>query len=549
MSLSFGNPAGFLALLAVPAILLIHFLQRESRQVLASTLFLLEQLGAVSAQGRRFDRLRHSLSLWLQILAALLIAWLLVEPRWLRRDSVQQVIVVLDSSVSLRAFLEPLRAELSRRLDALEAAAARTEWRLMETDPARETLYSGSDLGELRAAIAQWEPALGTHDFSPALRVAQNLARGKGVVLFVSDRAVPLPAGVALLSAGVPFDNCGFTGLRVAGGDWRVLLMNQGRAPQQRTWRMEAGSASTAPAAVTLNPGEPLELAGRIPTGMDRCELVLSPDLFTLDDRLPILRPQPKPIAIRAQTGTPFEAFFTQLIASVPTATAGAAAADVQLAQYDPLAPALPRGTAIVFVNEPVEPLKHPPGSVVAGNHPLTGELNWHGLLCKETLSVPAREGDVPLVWQGTRRLMFLRESADARLLVVNFDLRFSNAPRLPAFVLALHRFVESVRAAKAAPEKRNVETNQLVNAPGEPARRAPAEPGFFTAPLLEGAAHFADAREGNFRDAAPVDTLAGVTAALEERNSRADFLAPVWAVLLAVACLGNWAASAGVPR
>ena len=44
---------GFSALLGVPAILLIHFLQRESRRVVVSTLFLIEQLAPISAQGRR----------------------------------------------------------------------------------------------------------------------------------------------------------------------------------------------------------------------------------------------------------------------------------------------------------------------------------------------------------------------------------------------------------------------------------------------------------------------------------------------------------------
>ena len=103
-SLLFSNPAGFWALLGIPAVLLIHFLQRESRRVRASTLFLLEQLAPESAQGRRFERLRNSAALWLQLLAVLLFAWLLAGPRWLRPDSVQKVVFVLDSSASMSAF-------------------------------------------------------------------------------------------------------------------------------------------------------------------------------------------------------------------------------------------------------------------------------------------------------------------------------------------------------------------------------------------------------------------------------------------------------------
>src|SRR6516225_2516595 len=107
----FSHPAGFFALLAVPAVLLIHFLQRESRQVTVSTLFLLDVLAPESAAGRRFERLRQSVPLWLQLLSALLLTWLIVQPRWVRRHSVQQIVLLLDSSVSMSAFhTETLKA-------------------------------------------------------------------------------------------------------------------------------------------------------------------------------------------------------------------------------------------------------------------------------------------------------------------------------------------------------------------------------------------------------------------------------------------------------
>jgi hypothetical protein len=88
---TFGNPAGFLALLAIPAILAIHFLQRESRRVATSTLFLLEQLAPESAEGRHFERLRNSMPLWMQLAAACLATWLLADPRWVRPDAAQHV--------------------------------------------------------------------------------------------------------------------------------------------------------------------------------------------------------------------------------------------------------------------------------------------------------------------------------------------------------------------------------------------------------------------------------------------------------------------------
>ena len=81
---TFSNIAGFWALLGVPVILSIHFLQQRSRTEIVSTLFLLETLAPESRGGRVWSRLRSSRSLLLQLLAVLLAAWVLAGPRWLR---------------------------------------------------------------------------------------------------------------------------------------------------------------------------------------------------------------------------------------------------------------------------------------------------------------------------------------------------------------------------------------------------------------------------------------------------------------------------------
>jgi hypothetical protein len=564
MHLSFANPAGFWALAAWPAILLIHFLQRESRRVVTSAFFLFEQLAPVSAQGRRFERLRSSLPLWLQLAAVALIAWLLAQPRWLRHDSTLTVAVVLDSSVSMRAFREPMRHALEKRLRALAHAAARTQWALIESDPARPTLYAGSDLGALLATLSHWQPHLGTHDFAPALRTAQGLVRGGGITLFVSDRITELPEGVELLAVGRPIDNCGWIGLSVEDEQWHALLKNYTSSSQTRTWHAETNGAPGPSSQVTLAPGEALTLSGALPPSGVNCELVLDADAFPLDDRLPILRPVPKRLGLKAEPTAALGEFFQRFAASIPNADLNPGTPDVRLAIFSPADDA---GCAIRFVTQEAQAADYAGGEVIAENQPLTAELNWNGLLCKDTLPAAPRDGDQPLLWQGQRPLLFLRGAGANRSLIVNFDLRQSNADRLPAFIVLLNRFVESVRAAKVAPEQANVETNELlsiasdpggpplVSSTGESALRAPAEPGFFRVtqrgvPLLTAAAHFGDPRQADFRAAASVDTLEGKTAKITERNSEEDFLAPVWVLSLVVLCLANWAATAGTtPR
>lgn len=562
MDVTFSNPVGFWALMGIPAILLIHFLQRESRRVVTSTFFLWEQLSPISAEGRRFERLRNSIPLWLQLLAVLLLTWLLVQPRWLRKDSALSVVVVVDSSISMTAFREPLIAALRERLAGLKKVAARTEWMLLESDTTRPTLYSGGDLDALFAGLTRWEPRLGEHDPAPSVRVARSLLRENGVALFVSDHVRVLPEGVELLAVGHPIENCGFVGVSVEGDSWRALVKNHGSSPQSRTYQIEAAGGVSAPLSVDLAAGQTQVLRGGFPAGIDRCTLALSSDQFAVDDRLPILRPQPKRLSVGMELGTPLEPFFRRFVSSIANTVDVAADADVFLSSIDPAAP-VPIRAGIAFAADAPDSSHYLKGDVVAERHPLTAELSWQGLLCKETPAFPSLESDQTLLWQGERPLIFLRtHPGGAHALVVNFDLKQSNADRLPAFVVLLHRFAESIRASKVAPEKLNVGTNQLLAIAATPAGppvqstastgpvtvpRAPAVPGFFQVTqgpttLLTAAAHFGDPREGDFRQAASNTASPATTAKLIERNSRQDFLVPLWALLLGGVFVANWA-------
>lgn len=555
MNVSFANPAGFWALLGVPAVLAIHFLQRESRRVVTSTLFLFEALNPVSAQGRRFERLRNSLPLWMQLTAVLLLTATLVGPRFIRKDSTQRVVVVLDSSVSMLAFRAELARALAARLQTLARNAGKTEWRLIETDPTRSTLYTGGDLPALLATLAAWTPHLGTHDFRPALNAARSLTRESGVAMLATDRKTDLPEGVELLAVGKPIENCGWIGVTVEGDAWHALLQNHGTTPQTRAWHVQAGDAAGPATELALAPGQTRTLSGPFPPGADRCELVLSADAFTLDDRLPVVRPEPKRLALAVQAGTPLDDFLHRLAGSVPQAAVVPDKADVDLAVFGSTFPA---GHALLFAAAD-EAKSYLAGDLVAENHPLNDGLSWNGLLCKETAPIPPKEGDEILLWQGARPLILLRGGAADRSLLVNFDVRQSNADRLPAFIVLLDRFVETVRAEKVAFERLNVEIDQRLEVPGNPALppphgpggeqplHAPAVPGFFKVTqdrdtLLSAAAHFADAREADFQDAETVDTLAEKPSRMVERNSRQDVLWPVAALLLGAACLGNWA-------
>ncbi|MFT5632431.1 MAG: hypothetical protein ACI9SQ_000136 [Rubritalea sp.] len=109
--MTLANPLGLLALIAIPIVIAIHFLQRRAQVIPSSTLFLLEKTQKESASGRKFDRLMNSIPLWLQLLIVLLITWLLVQPRFVKSNSTQRIAIVLDSSASMSVFTEETKAK------------------------------------------------------------------------------------------------------------------------------------------------------------------------------------------------------------------------------------------------------------------------------------------------------------------------------------------------------------------------------------------------------------------------------------------------------
>lgn len=581
MEIVLTNPLGLWALLGIPAVIAIHFLQQQSREILITTRFLLEQMQKESVEGRKLERLRNSIPLWLQLLLVLLLTWLLVAPRWKRADSVQRTAVVLDSSASMQAFKDEMTSELLPLLRKLGRKANQAEFVVLDSHLANESLYHGADLDALEGALQPWIPLQGAHDVTPALQVAQSLVGRDGTIIFASDHLVEdLPFGAKLLAVGHPVDNCGFTGLRVNPGEgeprWRVMARNYSDQTQTRSWHLEVAGQSSPAQSITLEPRQTMVLQGAFPPGAEACTLHLEPDAFPLDDRIPVVRSTPKRLYVSKTASPAYEELFAlvyETLENLESATDDNPP-DLVFATYNPVLPAFPEANAILGVAERFKAEKILQGPVVAENHPLVADLNWQSLVCRSSMAVPRTDADEVILWQASRPLLMLRRAGPHRQLIFNFDITASNAERLPAFIILLHRFAEDIRERKIALESINAETGQPLRisvdqSPEAPAvvlktvrndvaesetveaenagiLRAPREAGFFQVTqgevhLIHGAAHFADTREADFAEAASANNVDDVSSALVERHTREDPYWRIWVVFLGVILLLNW--------
>ncbi|MEO5716916.1 MAG: BatA domain-containing protein [Luteolibacter sp.] len=571
---TFANPLGLLALLGIPAVLAIHFLQRKAVELPVSTLFLLERTQRDAASGRRLDRIIPSVPLWMQLMAVLLLAWFLAEPRFQKSGSVQRIAVVLDSSASMGVFKNEALTRLAAELPTLQGPASTVELTVMESAPDRPRLYAGSSLDDLKIALEKWQPLDGLNDPSQALRLGRSLVSREGTVIYLTDTpAESLPFDAKLIAVGDAVENVGFTGVTFATEEgalvWRALVRNYGKTDADRTWSVMTSSGNTEPRSLHLAAGSLVTLQAAFPKDAKNVRIVLSGDRFTLDDTLPLVAPAPKTLALFTATSPAFADLTTKLLRSLDAAvpTNDATTADLSISSYDPLDPVLPPGNSIVFVEDSTRTGAYLKGGIVAEANPLMDGLNWQSLLVRETIELDRQPADTVLLWQEKRPLIFLREHEGKRQLCFNFDLRLSNAGNQPAFIVLLHRFAEAIRDAKVAPTSAILETDQPIKVTAAPniplkisatdlggkavpvtsvSNNAPLVPCFLTVDqnetrLLDAAVFFADTREADFSACGKSDVTGAANQSTIERHTKPD---PFWRVgilALLAALLVSW--------
>lgn len=569
MGLSFANPLALWGLLGLPLIVAIHFLQSRNRREEVSTLFLLELLPEETRRGAVFSYLRNGLQLWMQLLAVLLFTLMLARPMWLRQESRQSVAVVLDSSVSMRAFSGELLNELKNVTGELGRSAGKTEWWLLPSDSARPAMARGVAAEDFLAALEGFEALSGPHSPREALARARELVGPEGLVLFVSDHpAEGLPAGALGLSVGRPMENSGFTGLRFADGEWQASLIHFGAAAVEKELRIEFDGTLPERRTVTLIPGAVRVVSGALPTEFAQGWLRLEADGYEWDNMMPLVPRLEKALGYRLQLRDPeMNAWAERLMQTVSGAEVSAAPV-LHWRQGWPTGVVPEHAGEIWWLEgEGTGPFS----LVVPVADRLTEDLNWEGFLGLPFRGFLLHPEDEVLLWMGAEPLVIRRAGARGPRLLMNFDFATSNAERFPAVLLMLHRFATEIRDQQPAVYQTQLETRQRLPFPLQEAEglqserldaaggiemashaggqelRAPERPGIWTVKAgetlkLKAGVFNGDVAEGDFSGARPAALPASLRLQQRQLNSQSDFLMPLWfCLLLGVLGLAWW--------
>ena len=101
--MEFLNPWGLLSLLAVPALIALYILRQKHKEVKIPSLLLWKKTQTMMEASTPWQKLKKNLLFILQLLAVILVALAISRPALKSSRFADEIIVIIDSSASMRA--------------------------------------------------------------------------------------------------------------------------------------------------------------------------------------------------------------------------------------------------------------------------------------------------------------------------------------------------------------------------------------------------------------------------------------------------------------
>ncbi len=313
--MSFANPWGLLALLAMPAIVAIHLYHRRFPPIVVAGVHLWGVQHEMRSGGRTRERLPITPSLLLELLAAFLIAMILSQPRFGELGRATHLVVVLDNSASMQAepttdtsFRDLAAAELLERMDNLNRGSRVTA---LVTGNRPATLIGPlASVDEARDQLASWQPSVSIHEFSTAWDQAAQFAGESGEMLFLTDHlpaeTTPLPQRMETVAVGERLPNVAILAAR-----WQIdsdketseiylRFVNYNTNAAVVSVRGRVSSQTVFERDLTITPGAETPLLVPVPMGIGDIVIDLSTpqDSLAIDNTVTLIEPQPRPVKV-----------------------------------------------------------------------------------------------------------------------------------------------------------------------------------------------------------------------------------------------------------
>jgi hypothetical protein len=311
----FLNPWGLLALLALPAIVVIHLYHRRFPPLLVAGAHLWTSETRQPRAGRQRQTLPVTASLLLELAAALLISLGLSQPQFGDTARTAHLVAVLDNSASMLgtpagngspSFRDAAIRELEQRVGKLPRGSVVT----LILSGVRPAMLAGPALpwDEARKKLDGWQPRLPRHSFEPAWDLGLQLVEKSGELLFLTDHLPPereSPEKMETISVGRRLDNLSISAARwtfdTAQGRGRIFIrvQNDARRPVEFDVRGSAGDKEIFRRKVHLPELGASSFEADVPGGLSvlAVELLAAGDGLPLDNRALLIEPSVRTVS------------------------------------------------------------------------------------------------------------------------------------------------------------------------------------------------------------------------------------------------------------
>ncbi|WP_296456645.1 VWA domain-containing protein [Rubinisphaera sp.] len=322
----FANPLGLLGLLALPTIAVIHLYHRRFPPLQIAGLHLWTQETRKDSPGRKREQLPITRSLLLELLAALLIALLLADPRDASTITKPHLVVVLDDSASMSARASGIssRDRAVEWLKGQESSLGRGGVVSVLLSGIRPTLIAGprASWPEMLVAMEDWQPQSTQHDFGPAWDLAAQLAgEQEGRIAFLTDRlpgeSEIVPERMETVSVGRKMNNVAITAARwlfdadTGEGTLFTRIANLGAEEETVQLSATAGSSKLIDEPITLPSNTEKAMQWAVPGGLSqiRFKAQAENDPLPIDHEILLIEPEVRLVTVAVTLPSNHSAF------------------------------------------------------------------------------------------------------------------------------------------------------------------------------------------------------------------------------------------------
>lgn len=462
--MSFLVPAAVLAALTLPAIVLLYFLKARRPEVRVATLMFWHPYLADRQANAPWQRLRPSLLLLLQLLAALLLALGLMRPGLIGAAGIASTtVVMIDSSPSMQATdVGPSRFQAALDRARSEAGQLRPgqEMALILLGEHAQLLSGPTgDSATLQAALSRARPGGVAGNFAEGVSLANSMLQGKpgGSIKMISDGHSQAPSSPPNIAAPLVYESVGRTSENAAiqaisrspSGALYLRLANYGRSARELKVEMRADGRVVDELTVRLEGNSTADLPPwtGLPARTRIFEARLTPpDAFPLDDSAWLVIAEPPKHTVLLVT--PGNSFLQRALALRPGLDITVAnpgeekAGRYDLYIYDGYVPAGKIPGPSLLVNPPTG--KGPvalgqsldPGAVLPANSrdPLLRDVSLKDVHVQSAGSLKEPPAGWRTVVSAAASPLLLVHDDDPRSALLTFDLHHSDLPLRAGF-------------------------------------------------------------------------------------------------------------------